>query len=488
MRHLQVHLHLHLHLHRLALLIALALAAQTHAHAQAAQITPFKASPPLSFELKNAQWFDGQGFKRGTLYVERGVFTAAKPKRVNRRMNLKKQFLIAPLAEAHNYNLQNDWGVTHNAQRYLSDGVFYAAMLCGEPDGVDPVRERLNGPDSPDVLFVTACVTSTDGQPLGALLASAPGKKVADFADKAVLLIDRPDDVERKWPLIARRGTDAVKLVLSHTELPELHGRPEWVGRLGMTPDTAFALVAKAHKAGLRVIAHVDTAADFDAAVRAGADWIAHLPGTVNLLNEPAELFEKRFLIASGSAQLAARHKTAVITATASSALFMMTPATLTALRQVQVRNLQTLKAAGVALLLGSDVFTDTALIELRELAATQVFSPAELLKIATIDTPRALFPKRSLGCFEPGCEASFLLLATDPLQDLGRLTPLLRVKQGRLLTQAGDVADASEVALADIPKLGSKPAKQNKSKSKTSTRSKSKSKSPRKITAKTGQ
>ena len=82
MRHLQ--LHLHLHLHRLALLMALALAAQTHAHAQAAQITPFKASPPLSFELKNAQWFDGQGFKRGTLYVERGVFTAAKPKRVNR--------------------------------------------------------------------------------------------------------------------------------------------------------------------------------------------------------------------------------------------------------------------------------------------------------------------------------------------------------------------------------------------------------------------
>ena len=445
-------------------LLLLILATALSVHAQTTPDTPFKASAPLSFELKNAQWFDGQGFKRGTLYVENGKFTAVKPKRVNRRMDLKRQFLISPLAEAHNYNLQNDWGVSRHGQRYLNDGVFYAAMLCGEPDGVDPVRERLNRPDSPDVLFVTACVTSSDGQPLGALLASSPGKKIADFADKAVLLMDKPEDIERKWPLIASRRTDAVKLVLSHSERPELRGKPEWAGRLGMSAETAAAVVARAHKAGLRVIAHVDTAADFDTAVRAGADWIAHLPGTVNALGESAE----RFLISPESAQLAAQQKTSVITATASSALFKMAPEDLAALRHVQARNLQTLKAAGVSLLLGSDVFTDTSLIELRELVAAQVFSPAELLKIASIDTPRALFPKRQIGCFEPGCEASFLLLATDPLLDLKTMTPLLRVKQGRLLTQSGDVADASEAALAEIPKLGSKAKKQGKLKPKT--------------------
>lgn len=440
-------------------LLPLILACALPAQAQTATDAPFKASAPLSLELKNAQWFDGQAFQRGTLYVQDGRFTATKPKRVNRRMDLKKQFLIPPLAEAHNYNLQNVWGVTHYAQRYLNDGVFYAAMLCGDPDGVDPVRDRLNQPDSPDLLFVTACVTSSDGQPLGALLASSPGKKIADFADKAVLLMDKPEDVERKWPLIALRRTDAVKLVLSYSERPELRGRAEWVGRLGMTAETAATLVAKAQRAGLRVIAHVDTAADFDAAVRAGADWIAHLPGTVNPLNEPAE----RFLISQDSAQLAARQTTAVITATASSALFKMPPEALAALRQVQARNLQTLKAAGVRLLLGSDVFTDTALAELRELSATQVFSPAELLRMASIDTPRALFPKRRLGCFDPGCEASFLLLASDPLLDLTALVPLLRVKQGRLLTQAGEVAEASDAssdstATATTPKK--KPAK----------------------------
>src|SRR6218665_4168019 len=94
---------------------------------------PFKASAPLALELKNAQWFDGQQFRRGTLYVEDGRFVAQKPKRVNRRMDLKRQFLIPPLAEAHNYNLQNEWGVSHYTHRYLQDGVFYAAMLCADP-------------------------------------------------------------------------------------------------------------------------------------------------------------------------------------------------------------------------------------------------------------------------------------------------------------------------------------------------------------------
>lgn len=428
----------------------------------------FKASAPLSLELRNAQWFDGQGFKRGTLYVTDGKFTAQKPKRVNRRLELKSQFLIPPLAEAHNYNLQNDWGVSHYAQRYLQDGVFYAAMLCGDPAGVDPVRGRLAGPEAPDVLFVTACITSSDGQPLGALLAaaaaaSAPSApQLQDFADKTVLVMDKPEDVERKWPLVGTRRTDWVKLVLSYSDKPELRGRPELVGKLGLTAETAAAIVRQAHKTGLRVVAHVDSAADFEAAVRAGADLIAHLPGYFNHYGDGPE----RFLISPEVAALAARQKTAVITATATTTLFKPEPEQLESLRQTQAHNLQTLKSAGVPLLLGSDVFTETALVELRNLASLQVFSNAELLRIATIETPRALFPKRQLGCFEPGCEASFLLLAANPLLDLEAATrPLLRVKQGRLLTQMEAVADS-----ADASSIGTDtPAKKGKKSGKTS-------------------
>ena len=431
---------------------------------------PFKASAQLSFALVNAQWFDGQAFKKGTLYVVNGKFTAQKPAKVTRRMDLKNQFMIAPLGEAHNYNLQNDWGVEHFEQRYIQDGVFYAAMLCTDPADLASVRNKLNTEDSPDVIFASACVTSSDGQPLASLLngpAGAPKLKLQDVADKAVLVMDKPEQVDQKWKLVAPRKPDFIRITFSYSDKPELHNKPELKGRLGLDADTAAAIVKHAHQSNLRVMANIDSAGDFDAAVHAGADNIAHLPGYFNHYGEGPE----RYLINAETAAQAARQKTTVTTAIAAATLFKTTPEQAESLRQTQVRNLQTLKSAGVTLLLGSDLFTGTSQQELQQLAATGVFNNAELLRMATIDTPKALFPKRQIACFEPGCEASFLLLAADPLQDLKAVaTPMFRVKQGRILTQVDDVADTSAAATesTDAKKARSSDKKSGKKGGKT--------------------
>ncbi|WP_077036268.1 amidohydrolase family protein [Pelomonas sp. KK5] len=409
-----------------------------------AQTEPFKASAQLSFALVNAQWFDGQGFRKGALYVVNGKFTDKKPARVNRRMDLKNQFMIPPLGEAHNYNLQTDWGVEHYEQRYLQDGVLYAAMLCADPADLAAVRPKLNTEDSPDVVFASACITSGDGQPLAALLAAPNKPRLADIADKAVIIMDKPADVDAKWKLVASRKPDFIRLTLSYSDKPELRGKPEMKGRLGLDAETAAAIVQHAHQAGLKVSANVDSAGDFDAAVKAGVDNIAHLPGYFNHHGDGPE----RYVISAESAAQAARQKTTVTTATIAGALFKAAPEQAEMLRQLQLRNLQTLKTAGVTLLLGSDVFTGTSQLELAQLAGTGAFSNAELLKMATMDTPRALFPKRQIGCFEPGCEASFLLLASDPLQDIkAAASPMFRVKQGRILTQVDDVAETNAAA-----------------------------------------
>jgi len=403
---------------------------------------PFVASAPLNLVLKDARWFDGQGFKRNTLYVVDGKFTTVKPKRVNRSMDLKDQFLVPPLADAHNYNLQNDWAVGQYAQRYVRDGVFYAAMMCADAAAADAARKSLEDADGPEALFVTACITSGDGQPLGALLDASPGKSRADFIDKAVIVIDKPDDVARKWPLVMAGKPTAIRLMLVQSDRPELHARGELWGRLGVTPEVATAITQRAHKAGLHVIAHVETAADFANAVKAGVDWIDHVPGFVDPLGDPAE----RFALTPEMAADAAKAEVSVVTGVAAAKLFNARPELQTALAAVLKRNLQTLKDAGVTLLLGSDLFTDTAQAELRALAATGVFSNAELLRMATITTPRALFPKRRIGCFETGCEASFLLLGADPTADLQTLAaPMLRAQEGRLLTQNLDVAEKSD-------------------------------------------
>ncbi|WP_310388078.1 amidohydrolase family protein [Roseateles sp.] len=395
----------------------------------------FKAGPPQSMELKNAQWFDGKGFvKRGTLYVKDGKFSAQKIKKPQRSLDLMGQFLIPPLAEAHNHNLQNAWGYGRFTNNYLRDGVFYAAMHCGEPKGAAAVRGLANQPAAPDVLFVTACITSSDGQPLAQLLgdeAGAPKLKLDDVVDKLVLIMDSPEQVAQKWPLVAPRKTDLVKLMLSRSDSPELRADPKQQGRLGLKPDVPTAIVKRAHQDGLRVIAHVDTAADFALALQSGVDWIDHLPGY--FFHEG--LGVEAYRISPEMAAEAAKQRVAVTTGTAAATLFRAPPETLAALRRLQIENLHTLKAAGVKLLLGSDVFNGNALTELRHLDSLGVLDRAALLRLATISTPQALFPKRRLGCFEPGCEASFLLLTSNPLNDLDALSRIqLRVKQGRVL------------------------------------------------------
>lgn len=399
---------------------------------------PLQAGPTQNMELSQANWFDGREFRQGTLYINEGRFSASRPERIDQRMNLQGRYLVAPLAEAHNHNLQNVWGFDRFAARYIEQGVFYAAMLCGDPPGVAPLRERAGRVDTPDVEFVTACITSSDGHPLGMMLndeaPDAPKTRFEDVADKAILVMDNVDDVVRKWPLVRQRPGSLIKLIMSYHERPALRQDPRNHGRLGVSAEVAAAIVAQAHRDGLRVSAHVDSAADFAAAVSAGVDQIAHLPGYHFHHNSRPE----HYLISAEQAAEAARGGVQVITTTAASQLFRASPEQMQLVRDTQARNLRTLIEAGVPLLLGSDVFMETALAEYRSLRVLQVLEPAALLRIATVDTARAIFPLRRLGCFEPGCEASFLVLEDNPLNRPEALErPLLRVKSGHLLRPA---------------------------------------------------
>jgi hypothetical protein len=403
-----------------------------------AQLPPppprFQATEALSLELRGASWFDGQGFRSGSLYVHQGRFVAQLPPGTRaQRLNLDGHYLVPPLAEAHNHNLQNPWAFDNFASRYIADGVFYAAMLCSDPAGVEPLRGRAGAADTPDVVFVTSCITSSDGHPLAMLLddKAEPPVRLEDVADKAVLVMDSVDDVARKWPLVAARQGQLIKLILSFHERPGLRRDPKNRGRLGLSAEVAAAIVRQAHAAGLRVSAHVDTAADFAAALNAGVDQIAHLPGYFFHHNSQAE----DFLISPALAKAAAERRVEVVTTTAATQLFRSDAALLARIEATQRQNLRTLRDAGVRLLLGSDVFVGTALTEYRRLQQLGVFEPLELLQMATVYTPQALFPNRRLGCLAVGCEASFLVLPADPLRDpeaLGR--PTQRVKQGRLL------------------------------------------------------
>ena len=65
-------------------------------------------------------------------------------------------------------------------------------------------------------------------------------------------------------------------------------------------------------------------------------------------------------------------------------------------------------------------------------LASLGVYNNAELLRLWTEETPRAIFPERRIGRLAPGYEASFLVLDKDPTADFSNVKTIrLRVKQG---------------------------------------------------------
>lgn len=467
----------------ISLMLAAALTSLAAPPARATE--PWRASPEMAIELRQAQWFDGQKMQRGTLYIEDGVFVARRPARIHRLMELREQYLVPPLADAHNHNLQSAWGLENFGRDYLRDGVFYAAMLCADPAAVDPIRDRVDQPDAPDLLFATACITSSDGQPLAMLQSGQSPMALKDIVDKAVLVMDTPEQVAQKWPLVAGRRPDLVKVILSYHERPELRGQPEQRGRLGVTPEVLAEVVRRAHADGLRVIAHVESAADFAEAVRVGVDLIAELPGTFPHQGEAPE----SHVISGESAVLAADKKIGIVTSTAASRLFNPSPELLARIEETQKANLERLREAGARLLVGSDLFTGNGADELRHLRQLGVFDTPTLLRLATQDTPRALFPQRRLGCFDPGCEASFLVLGADPLDKPETLDqPLLRIKQGRVLTQLDAVAatTGSDETLpasrkAQVGKAGAKKAAKPSSKQSTKPSTKQPTRQPAK-------
>lgn len=380
-----------------------------------AMVPAMAALAQEGIEFHNGQWFDGEGFASGTRYVVDGVITHARPTRVTRREDLGGRWVVPAFAEAHNHNLQNAWGANRSRGMYLRDGVFYAAMMCGDSDSNQAVRDTLSGQDAPHVVF-TACISSSDGHPLGMALRSYretdPEIGADAIHDRSYVVMDTPADVEAKWQLVEAARPDLVKAILVHSEDAARRGDPEFYGVNGLTPDVLPVLVQRAHAEGLRVAAHTESAADFAVAVAAGVDIVAHLPGYNFWPGKDASDYR----IDDATIAAAAERGVVVIPTASIVDASPRDPETLAAIRTTQLDNLSRLKAAGVAIAIGSDRFGATSIVEYDYLLATDLFSRGELLRMLSVDTPRLLLPDAAVGCVDEGCIASFVALDADPL------------------------------------------------------------------------
>lgn len=417
-------------------LVTLLIAFSGHAHAQAANTSH-------NYEFANGNWFDGQQFVRRTFYSVAGRLTSKRPARVDRVFDLSGKYVVPPFGEAHNHNL--DWSSDERFARvvkaYLEAGIFYVKNPNSLLRSKQPTAARINIPNSVDGILSNGGLTASGGHPIE-IVAPQRGFKPGDGEGGFYYVIDTRGDLERKWPIIKAGKPDFIKTYLIYSE--EYAKRKDdkaYDGWKGLDPAILPEIVRLAHREGLRVSTHVESAADFHNAVVAGVDEINHLPGFRPDRGDDVANYVQldRYQISEADAKLAGRKHIVVVTTIGETVDQTFNekfpePARL-AVRSMLVRNLQVLHKHNVPIAVGSDSFRQTALVEALSLAKLQAFANRELLKWWCETTAATIFPKRKIGHLKDGYEASFLVLTGNPLADFANVKTIeLRIKQGELL------------------------------------------------------
>jgi hypothetical protein len=414
------------------------------------------SAPPV-WELRNGHWLTPSGFQQRTMYVVDGRLTLQRPVRIDSIIDLQHGYVTPPFGEAHNHNVDYSGPARTDSMiaRYRRAGVFYVKVPGILARGRDSVRSRLHQPGSIDAIFALGLLTSTGGHPSGLWKRNVErGAMTAEDGDGGFLwLIDTQYDLQRKWPRILAQRPDFIKTVLVHSEEYDKRRQDSaYFNWRGLNPALLPEIVQRAHAAGLSVSTHVETAADFHAAVAAGVNEINHIPGFRG--NEQMQIPEpRRFQISRADARMAAAKNIVVVTTLGGIGFVLPTGADSLRRRafdNLARYNLRVLRDAGVRLVIGSDTYGDNSSQEVAYLRGLGVFTDLDLLRLWSESTPRAIFPNRRIGCLQEGCEASFQVFAADPSVDLQNVQAVrLRMKDGHRDQQSaiGPISPRTEAA-----------------------------------------
>ncbi|HWN41411.1 MAG TPA: amidohydrolase family protein [Thermoanaerobaculia bacterium] len=394
--------------------------------------------PTEGTEIGNGRWFNGTGFVPGTWYVVNGTLTRHRPGRIVATIDLKGEYAVPAYGEAHNHNISRPPRPAE-LQRYIKQGVLYMMNLNNVIEGPDGDRSA----QPVDVLYANGGLTGGGGHvvELHEQIIDRGGMKgirKEDLDGYAFHVIESTEELQAKWPRILAAKPDVIKVYLGFSEEHERRkSSPEHFGKRGLNPALLPEIVRMAHRDRLRVAVHIETARDFEVAVEAGADIIAHLPGWRVGETAGSDLEIGRWLISETAArEAAARGVMIETTALASETLRSGKPEEAALIREIHRRNLETLRKAGVHLVLGSDLYNGTSLAEALFLGAGDnlpgfeslaVMDNLEVLRLLAETTPQAIFPGRKIGKLAEGYEATFLTLSQDPLADLKALSSITR-------------------------------------------------------------
>lgn len=435
-----------------------------HPQVSAGIATDLAGPQQHTLAFQRGKWWVNGRFVDRTMYAVNGTFRDRPPAHVDSTIDLHNTYVVPPFGDAHAHHFDSPRNIHQIVAMNLEDGIFYGMSLTNSIEGKRAVADDVNHPESMDVAYSDAGLTASLGHPSEVYEALALGVYAAygrvspdslhvlqtlahrshQAENDAYVVLDSAPDVERKWPMILASHPDIIKIFLEHSERYDSLRRDTAVsGNKGLDPALVPPIVSRAHAAGLRVAAHVQSPADFHTAVASGVDLIAHLPGYEFYHDEDP----RTYWLSAADVALAMRHHVTVIaTASLAAATAGADSAWLHRMQGALRRNMRALRDVGIPIALGSDFYGVDTKREALYLHGLSDWSNHALLTAWAEVTPALIFPKRKIGRLEDGYEASFLALAGNPLADFANTGHIvLRVKQGHVLAPPDSAARCCE-------------------------------------------
>ena len=396
------------------------------------------------------QIFDGTKFVQRSICIdERKIVNC--PDQPARQVSLRGTFITPPFGDAHTHHFDGPYSIDAHTSLGIRSGAFYAMTMTAPGSQVAMIRERLRGPGNVDVSSSMGAITGPDSHPIEIYEALALGAytfeeqlaradeihKSSLVADDAYFIVETGGDIQKKWPLLLESQPDHIKVYLRSSERYD-EGFGKWGPGGGINPDLLPMIRKLSRDAGLRMAVANSSIEDFRASLDAEADMITHLPCYQDTSSEDdGPYFDintaEECLISKDDARRAASQNmisTLIVTEWAKERPDEQI--------EWEKSNITALKEAGARLAVGVDAYGATLTEGMIAGVNKGFLSPVELLRVASMDTPRAIFPDRRVGCLEVGCEASFIGFEENPIENISAIRNItVRFKDGQVVELA---------------------------------------------------
>lgn len=396
-------------------------------------------------KYSNARIFTGTRFEPGDICVSRAVIVAC-PQTAGVEIDLEGAYVTPPFGDAHTHHFDGTFTFEWHTSLGLETGTFYAMTMTAPGSGVARIRDQFRGADRVDVATSLGGITGPQSHPAEIYEALSLGfrsyeQQLANTdkihasrlaADDAYYIVETEADVREKMAMLLSEQPDHIKVFLRHSDR-YAEGWGKWGPGGGVDPELTPLIGELAEAAGVRTAYATSNVSDYQVALDVNAGLVTHLPCYQDTESDPDSPYfdtdtEDECLINEDQAQRASdigMVSTLVVTEWAKTR-----PEKYDAWEK---QNIRTLIEAGAPLAVSVDAYGSTLIPGLISGVEEGFLTAPDLLRISTMDTPRAIFPGRRVGCLAIGCEASFIGFESDPTASISAIQEIsLRVKDGR--------------------------------------------------------